>query len=214
VFDGFAASPSPVLCSLFDDLVVLDELQPSTKGPYDWSPTQLDKATGVGDLDNWFLYPFGGPQHVLLPGFRTAAETGLKVKTPGGGDGQDMFLATCGLMANGARTVMLSRWRVGGETAYDLTREFALELPHSSASAAWQRCVHLAMQTPLDATREPRLKLSPDDGMVTAEHPFFWAGYMVADIGVAKRGVELHVERPAAAPDVRGAAFPPPRPRP
>lgn len=216
VFDGFASSPSPVLASLFDDLVVLDELQPGAKGPYDWSPTQLDKATSVGNLDYWFLYPFGGPDHVLLPGFRTAAESGLKAKTPGGGDGRDLFLATCGLMANGARTVMLSRWRVGGDSAYDLTREFALELPHSSAAAAWQRCVHLAMETPLDATREPRLKLSADEGMITAEHPFFWSGYMVADIGMPKRGVELHVERgPAGPPNGNdAAAFPPPQPRP
>ncbi len=216
VFDSFAPSPSPVLASLFDDLVVLDELQPSTKGPYDWSPTQLDRATGVGDLDNWFLYPFGGPERVLLPGFRTAAESGLKTKMPGSGDGQDMFLSTCGLMANGARTVMLSRWRVGGESAYDLTREFALELPHSSAAAAWQRCVHLAMQSPLNATREPRLKLAANDGMVTAEHPFFWSGYMVADIGMPKRGVELRVDRGGAAPPDANdaAAFPPPQPRP
>lgn len=216
IFNEFAATPSPVLASLFDDLVVLDELQPSSKGPYDWSPTQLDRAAGVGDLENWFPYPFGGPQRVLLPGFRTAAETGLKVKKPGGGDGDDMFLATCGLMANGARTVMLSRWRVGGAAAYDLTREFALELPHTSAAAAWQRCVHLAMQTPLDAAREPRLKMSVDDGMMTAEHPFFWSGYMVADAGMPKRGVEVQVEhRDGPPPAVKdAAAFPPPAPRP
>jgi tetratricopeptide (TPR) repeat protein len=214
VFDGFANSPSPVLGSLFDDLVVLDELQPAAKGDYDWSPAQLDKSNGIGNLDNWFLYPFGGPERVLLPGFRTAAESGLKTKTPGGGDGRDMFLSTCALMANGARTVMLSRWRVGGKTSYDLTREFALELPHSTASAAWQRSVQLAMQTPLDAAREPRVKLASSDGAFTSSHPFFWSAYMVADIGMPKRGVEFdRGERPEAAPR-DAAAIPPALPQP
>lgn len=214
VFDSFAATPSPVLGSLFDDLVVLDELLPASKGPFDWSPTQLDKSAGVGNLDNWFLYPFGGPDRVLLPGFRTAAETGLKAKTPGGGDGRDMFLATCGLMANGARTVMLSRWRVGGQSSLDLTREFALELPQMTASAAWQRCVQLAMEAPLDQTREPRLKLTGDEASATAAHPFFWAGYMIADIGMPKKGVELNVVPGVAPPPAAGdaAAVPPPAP--
>jgi hypothetical protein len=162
------------------------------------------------------LYPFGGPDRVLLPGFRTSAETGLKSKTPGGGDGGDMFLTTCGLMANGARTVMLSRWRVGGKTSYDLTREFALELPHSSAAAAWQRSVHLAMHSPLDATLEPRLKLTSGDGAWTAAHPFFWSGYMISDIGMPKRGLELKVDRGDGAAPRAGdaAAFPPALPQP
>lgn len=216
VFDGFAASPSPLLGSLFDDLVVFDELQPAGKGPYDWSLAQLDKSNGVGNLENWFLYPFGGPDRVLLPGFRTAAETGLKSKTPGGGDGSDMFLSSCALMANGARTVMLSRWRVGGKTSYDLTREFALELPHSDAATAWQRSVQLAMHAPLDPTREPRLKLAAGDGAWTASHPFFWASYMVADIGMPKRGVELKVDGGDGGAPKAGdaAALPPAVPRP
>jgi hypothetical protein len=214
VFDSFANAPSPVLGSLFDDLVVLDELQPSAKGDYDWSPTQLDKSNNLGYIDNWFLYPFGGPDRVLLPGYRTAAETGLKSKTPGGGDGRDMFLSTCGLMANGARTVMLSRWRVGGKTSYDLTREFALELPHSTAAAAWQRSVQLAMQTPLDAAREPRVKLTSSDGAWTASHPFFWSGYMVADIGMPKRGVELERAEKQDPGPRDAAALPPAFPQP
>jgi tetratricopeptide (TPR) repeat protein len=214
-FDSYANSPSPVLASLFDDLIVYDEIQPGSKGPYDWSPTQLDKSSAAGNLDLWYPLPFGGPEHVLLPGFRTAAENGLKSKLPGGGDGQDMFLATAGLMANGARTVLLSRWRVGGKSAYDLTREFAQELPQMSASEAWQRSVQLAMQAPLDPAREPRVKLTGDDGNATAAHPFFWSGYMLADMGEASKGVELQVEQKDAKPPLPGdaaAAIPPPAP--
>ena len=49
----------------------------------------------------------------MLPGFHTAAEDALKRMNrvlPG----NDMFLAVCGLMANGSRTLLLSRWRTGG----------------------------------------------------------------------------------------------------
>ncbi len=38
--------------------------------------------------------------------------------------GDEVFLAVCGLMANGARTILLSRWRTGGQTSVDLVREF------------------------------------------------------------------------------------------
>ena len=42
--------------------------------------------------------------------------------------GNEVFLSVCGLMANGARTMLLSRWRTGGQTSFDLVREFIQEL--------------------------------------------------------------------------------------
>ena len=75
-----------------------------------------------------------------MPGFHTPAEYGLKK----GGTGDEVFLTVCGLMASGSRTVLLSRWRVGGQSTVDLMREFVQELPHESAAAAWRRSVQLA----------------------------------------------------------------------
>ena len=49
---------------------------------------------------------------------------------------------------------------------------------------AWQRSVFLAREAPLDANREPRLKRPEDiDQVQLADHPFFWAGYLLIDSG-------------------------------
>jgi CHAT domain-containing protein len=86
-------------------------------------------------------------------------------------------------MATGTRTILLSRWRDGGRTTYDLVREFVRELPHRSASSAWQRSVRLAVSSELDVQREPRVKSSSIATPLEAKHPFFWSGYMVIDTG-------------------------------
>ena len=57
----------------------------------------------------------------------------------GSADGSDLFLSIMGLMSSGVRTVLISRWRTGGQTSYDLVREFAQELPHTTPVDAWQR---------------------------------------------------------------------------
>jgi hypothetical protein len=119
---------------------------------------------------------------VILPGFHTPAENSLR--QPGAGPpGSDLFLSTCGLMSTGARTVLISRWRMGGQSSCDLVHQFAQELPYSSAADAWQRAVETVRETPLDADREPRVKRSDREEPATARHPIFWSGYMVVDTG-------------------------------
>jgi hypothetical protein len=87
-------------------------------------------------------------------------------------------------MSSGARTVLLTRWRTGGRTNFDLVREFAKESADAPAAEAWQRACLLARENPLDQSHEPRLKHSEETGdMPTADHPFFWAGYLVVDTG-------------------------------
>ncbi len=66
-------------------------------------------------------------------------------------------------MANGARTLLLSRWRTGGQTSFDLVREFVQELPDGPASDAWQRAVLLAMDSQVSFSGEPRIKHLPTD---------------------------------------------------
>ena len=62
------------------------------------------------------------------------------------------------------RTILLTRWRTGGRTNFDLVREFASELPNAPAAEAWQRACLLAREAPLEASREPRLKRSDETG--------------------------------------------------
>ena len=138
------------------------------------------EAKAPAALAQWMLSPWGGPDQVVLPGFHTPAETALKR----GGTGDEMFLAVCGFMSTGARTILLSRWRDGGRTSYDLMREFVRELPHRAASDAWQRSVRLAIESELDLSLEPRVKSPPTDTTLKAEHPFFWSGYLLVDTGV------------------------------
>lgn len=173
------SAPGSIYASLIDRLVVLDDIDEADRGPYDWSPLRLDKGKPVGLLSQWALLPWDGPQQVVLPGFHTPVEYGLKR----GGTGDDVFLSVMGLMASGSRTILLSRWRTGGQTSYDLTREFVQELPYTAADNAWQRAVELVTSTDLDLMREPRVRASSDETL-PAEHPFFWAGYLLIDTGL------------------------------
>ncbi len=176
--------PSAVLAKTVDRLVVLNDLDNDLKGPYDWAPMTIDRGKSSGSLAQWIRSPWGGPDQIVLPGFHTPAENGLKR----GGSGDDVFLSVCGLMATGSRTVLVSRWRDGGRTSYDLVREFVRELPHRAASDAWQRSVRLAVAADLDMQREPRVKeVPPDAPPMKAEHPFFWGAYMLIDTGVVPK---------------------------
>jgi CHAT domain-containing protein len=101
-------------------------------------------------------------------------------------------------MATGARTVLLSRWRTGGRTSYDLVREFAQELPHTTAADAWQRSVQLSMHSEVDPAKEPRIDEFTADKRVKAEHPFFWSGYLLVDTGATPRREPAAEEKPPA----------------
>jgi len=176
------SAPSSLSAVGWDRLLVLDDLIIQTRRPYELSPAVLDSGKSSGQLAAWLTLPWDSPDQLVLPGFRTPAEDPFK----GGADGSEMFLTVSGLMASGARSVLMSRWRVGGETGYELMREYLQELPHSDAASAWQRSVLLTMEHPLNPDREPRLSVSPKtplDAGDGAGHPFFWSGYMLIDAG-------------------------------
>lgn len=181
---GLPVKPPPasaMLAKTFGRLIVLNDLNNLPRSPYGWMPMPVKGGARSGSLARWMQLPWGGPDQVVLPGFHTPAEKALK----DGGTGRDMFLTACGLMATGSRTVLLSRWRDGGQISHELMREFVRELPHRSAAAAWQRSVRLAINRKLVWLQEPRVKDLPSDAPpLTAEHPFFWSGYMLLDTGV------------------------------
>lgn len=177
--------------TLIDELIVLDDIKPAD-GAYDWTPAP-DRGRPAA-LSNWLTLPWGGPEYVILPGYHTAAESGLR---RGQATGNDLFLPLCGLMASGVRTVLISRWRPGGQTGFDLVREFAQELPHTSPAEAWQRSVQVAANTPLEPEREPRVKKGSAHGdPPNAEHPFFWSAYLLADSGVVPPGEDKSLSLP------------------
>jgi len=178
-------APTAVYSKLFQRLVVLDDLVAADpKNPYGWSPAPLDRDKPGSSLSDWFALPWGGPDVIVLPGFHTAAEDAMK-RPSHGPPGNEVFLSACGLMSCGARTVLLSRWRTGGQISFDLVREFVQELPRTSPSDAWQRAVLLACDSQVNLEAEPRLKRVPTDESPKAAHPFFWAGYLLLDCGVA-----------------------------
>jgi hypothetical protein len=194
---------------LFDNLVVLDDIEPNDSGPYEWSPGQLDRGRPGSQLSSWLTLPWGGPSCVVLPGFHSHAENAMK---KGSSAGNELFLATCGLMATGTETILISRWRPGGQISFDLVREFVQELPSVPPVDAWQRAVQVAAEKSIDNDLEPRvkpLKGEPPKG----DFPFFWAGYALIDSGrisesspddgnrqEAPPAANLNAKRPVAPP--------------
>ncbi|MBN2578476.1 MAG: hypothetical protein JXB10_05745 [Pirellulales bacterium] len=189
-------APASVYGVLFERMIVLDDLSPEEKDPYGWFVSPQDRGRPGGTLADWLHLPWGGPEEILLPGFHTAAEDGLR-RRGRGLPGNEVFLTVCGLMSDGARTILLGRWRTGGQSSYDLVREFAQELPHAAPADAWQRAVLLESETQLNLEAEPRLKTAATDEIPKGDHPFFWGGYLLIDSG---RPPEPALEKPAAPP--------------
>jgi len=212
-------APSPVYLSLFDRLVVLDQVAGADQSPLGWSPVSTDKNKPGTTLEDWLALPFAGPQELIFPGFHTATENALKKVTPALA-GHEVFVAVCGLMTSGARTVLLSRWRTGGQTSFDLVREFAQELPHTTPADAWQRSAFLALDSRVALEAEPRVKRAALDDPPKATHPFFWAGYMLVDSTGGLRPGEtpaddaVVVVKKNAAGGAAGANAPAPAPGP
>ncbi|HEY4233071.1 MAG TPA: CHAT domain-containing protein [Lacipirellulaceae bacterium] len=180
--------PGYLLVPLLDELIVMDNVELDRTNAYGWSPLPKARAKGGDSLSAWMELPYEGADRVVLAGFPSAAESGLKAsrreKGPGGAPGSELFQTTCALMASGSRTVLLTRWRTGGQTNLELVREFVQELPNGSAADAWQRSIAVGRELPLDPSQEPRLKKLEDTAEAPkASHPFFWAGYLLVDTG-------------------------------
>lgn len=190
-------APSSALAPLVTNLIVLDDIRQPTADPYGWSPIQAERGRPGNSLADWFSLPYGGPAVVMLPGFHTAAEDALK-SAPAAAPGHEMFLAACGLMANGARTILLSRWRTGGQASIAFVQEFALELPHTTPADAYQRAVLDTATTRLELDREPRIR-ETREAAPKGNHPFFWGGFMLIDSGTPVQPV---VVPEAARPNV------------
>jgi len=139
---------------------------------------------------------------VMLGGFQTPMAGGL-TKIPAQ-PGAEMFLAATDLIAAGARTVVLSRWRTGGEVGFDLAREFVRDVSAAEAAdeppeAIWRRAVDVVTSEQPDPASEPRLKQTPSAVLSDARHPFFWSGYALIQCGRDRPAVEPAVDAVPAA---------------
>ncbi|MEX0866216.1 MAG: CHAT domain-containing protein [Pirellulales bacterium] len=192
------AAPSSIFVKLLDAVIVFADLPMIETDGADFYPLLLDQGKPGGTLRDWLGLPFGGPEIVVLPGFHTPAESSLK-RMPRGvaRPGDEVYLTVMNLMASGARTVLLSRWRVGGNSTYQLVTELIAELPNTSAQDAWQRSVQLLQERPIDPTAEPRVRPSRDGRELLGKHPFFWSGYLLIDTGVRPE------KAPAAVPQLQ-----------
>jgi len=212
--------PANLVAPLIDHLIVMDDI--AATADIGEAPSLLPRSRGAGKdaFGAWIALPFGGPEQIVLTGVATEAEQGLKTsKRSGsrssaarpGGPGSEIFQSLCNMMSGGARTILMTRWRTGGRTNFDLVREFAKESAGAPASDAWQRACLLAREAPLDASREPRLKRSDETGdLPTADHPFFWAGYLLVDTG--PRAEPAETPEPAKPDTAKDNNMPPAKP--
>ena len=180
---GAAPEPTAVFGSLLKQLVVLDEIVLGS-APYSWTPIPTRRTDG-SQLGDWMATPSGGPRLVVLPGFRTTAEDGLKRMNPMA-PGSEMFLSTCAMMASGVDSIILTRWRTGGGTTFDLVREFleaSSEDETIDVATAWREAVYAVVPEKIRLEDEPRVASGPRDEAPTAGHPFLWAAFMPIDMG-------------------------------
>jgi len=178
-----AGPPAALVGSLFDTLLIYEEAgiaEPPAATPL----LAAGQGRGGMTLADWLAPPPKRPRRIVLPGLTTAMGGGL-LNTPARA-GEELFLATTDLLAAGATTALVSRWRTGGGVSGELIREFLQEATGPGgipAAEAWQRAVEIVTPERPDLEREPRLKPAAGADLADGRHPFFWAGFLLVDLG-------------------------------
>ncbi|MFM9025306.1 MAG: hypothetical protein ACKON7_08210 [Planctomycetaceae bacterium] len=193
--------PAAQIASVFPALALFEE----SSGGGGAEPCLVPPGAGRAGISfpEWLAPPAKRPRVVLVPGMQTALADGLDPKSLPARPGDDLFLPATDLLAAGAQTALLARWRVGGGTCVALMTEVLREAtavpaePREPPAELWRRAVDIVTAEQPDPAREPRLRASAEAVLADASHPFFWAGYLLVDRG---SGPE-----PAAAP-AEGAA--------
>ena len=192
------AVPGSIYATRLRRLVVFDEI---VADGWNWAPiVPSDGRRGHGVAD-WIPAPWGAPRLLVLPALRTPAENSLK----NGGDGSEFFLSVLAAQSTGADAMLLSRWRTGGRSAFDLTTDFLKKYESEPVADAWKRAVLNLMKRDVVLDEEPRLK-TPGRSEEPPKYalPFWWAGYLLIDSGEALSAEELkklQAEADAAKPN-------------
>lgn len=214
---------SPYFGKLFDQVISLIDSDLSGDASA-WSPFPVDRSDALGALPRWAKLPYDSPERMVLAGVRVAVEIGQRSRRRNASraatnrDGDDLFQAACGLYSTGVRTLLLTRWQSKGAVQEALVREFSSEMSEVPAAEAWQRSVRLARAMPLDASQEPQFRISDEVAdSPTADHPFFWAGFVLFDTGRDPRARDAEPqeeERVVEVPKQAGLPMPPVPPQP
>ena len=179
--------PSNLVGSVSDEMIVwADVKQPNKGGVFSMLPVQIDHGKEGSTLAGWMSLPLEGPEHIILPGYTSDGAAGSRSR----GNGQDLFQVVCGLLASGSRTILISRWRVGGENSLAQTRDYASRLHQQRPLDAWTDSVKESRKRELNLDNEPRIKPEKLDQPITADHPFFWAGMMLVEVPNEKTAVD------------------------
>jgi len=141
-------------------------------------------------LGEWAAPPQKRPALVVLPAMHTWMASFDKLPPPVR-PGDDVFQPAVDLLAAGATTAILSRWRTGGQTSVALTTEFLADVSAAedgrpwSPADSWHRAVDVVTAEVPDLAREPRLKQHPSAVLADGRHPFLWAAPLLIDCGAA-----------------------------
>ncbi len=171
-------TPSGLLGNSIGHLVVAAIRTPDLDNPLAMNLAGYDQSDPAGTIAGWMRFPVDVPRSVTLAGFRTPVGAGKM------GTGDEIFMTLCGLNAAGVRSVLISRWAVGGESTATALREFVQELPFAGMQASWERARMVLRRSELDPAAEPLLtKAEHGTEGLTGDAPLFWAGYMIAAPG-------------------------------
>ncbi|MDO5580141.1 MAG: hypothetical protein Q4G69_03325 [Planctomycetia bacterium] len=178
---GSLPVPAPVFAPRLKRLVVFNEIT-ANKNPLQWVLFDGNKNINTNSISQWGYLPWGAPQLMILPGFRSHAENALK----NGGSGQEYFIPILMLQARGAETILFSRWRTGGRSTYDLVNAFLKNINEKdkTMAAAWKQAVAQIQETDFVLEEEPRLsKPGVNQKLPKINHPLFWSSFMLIDPG-------------------------------
>jgi len=180
--------PAFVYAARLKRLIVFNEISGTRKEAWSWIPFISGDTPAKNEVVNWILLPWGAPRLIILPGFRSMGES----LTKNGGNGDEIFLPVLTMQATGAETILISRWRTGGQSAYNLVQSFLNHYEKMPTASAWKTALLEQMDVPLVTDKEPRL-LSPgkSEPAYLTDHPFWWSGYLLIDPGEPLSSEEL-----------------------
>lgn len=178
-------APGGLYSARLKRLVVWDEIVGDV---WNWEPLFPSETKRGNAVADWIYAPWGAPRLIVLPALRTRAESALE----NGGDGSEIFLPIIALQSTGADAILMSRWRTGGRSAFDLTADFVQNYENMPVADAWKAAVAALRERDVVLDEEPRLrKPGKSDPTPKYDVPFWWAGYLLVDSGEAVSAAEL-----------------------
>ena len=200
--ESVLTSPPRLLLSLSDRFLSYEEIFADDP---DWPLVGGREKKGGTPVSDLRFLPWGGPKTVILPGFRSGGEAALKENS----GGADIFMPILFLESQGAENLLVSRWRVGGDSAYRLCESFLEKTEKEPAPRAWKETLEQFMSEPLNLKEEPRFRGTPPKDPIPGEHPFFWAGYLPVCRGLVPPASEETDSGEETSPDAEKENAPP-----